>query len=124
MAGGMTAGENRNFAILRLNPDGSPDPTFDADGQRTIDYGGRDEAQDVLVQPDGQIVVAGRIFGFEFAVVRLNPDGEIEDEFGTDPSTSRAPTRICLRGGAQPDGKVVVAGSAVPGPTPTLRSRA
>ena len=116
MAGGMTVGENRNFAILRLTPDGSPDPTFDDDGQRTIDYGGRDEAQDVLVQPDGQIVVAGSIFGFEFAVVRLNPDGEIEDEFGT-VSVNFAGTDTD-RGFAvalQPDGKVVVAGSAVTG---------
>ena len=111
MAGGTTVGENRNFAILRLTADGSPDPTFDGDGRLTIDYGGRDEAQDVLVQPDGQIVVAGSIFGIEFAVARLNPDGEIEDGFGTaSVNFSGTETDRANAVARQPDGKIVVAG--------------
>jgi uncharacterized delta-60 repeat protein len=116
MAGGMTVGENRNFAIVRLTADGSPDPTFSGDGLRPIDYGGRDEAEDVLVQPDGQIVVAGSIFGIEFAVTRLNPDGEIEDGFGTvSVNFTGTDTDRGYAVALQPDGKVVVAGSATTG---------
>jgi uncharacterized delta-60 repeat protein len=116
VAGGMTVEQNRNFAILRLTADGSPDPTFDDDGRDIIDYGGRDEAQDVVVQPDGQIVVAGSIFGFEFAAVRLNPDGEIEDQFGTKSvDFTGTDTDRAYAVALQPDGKILMAGTAVTG---------
>ncbi len=61
-AGGATLSD---FAIVRLNPDGTLDQTFGSGGRRTIDFkplGSEswiDYAADVVVQPDGKIVVAG-----------------------------------------------------------------
>ena len=42
---------------LALAAPGDPDPTFDGDGSRTIDYGGFDYASGVLVQSDGKLVL-------------------------------------------------------------------
>jgi hypothetical protein len=38
---------------------GDLDPTFDGDGKAILAYGGLDYATEVLVQPDGRILVAG-----------------------------------------------------------------
>ena len=57
-----TAGDY-DFAVARLNPDGSPDMSFGTAGKATVpfDLGGDhfDEAAAVALQPDGRIVVAG-----------------------------------------------------------------
>jgi uncharacterized delta-60 repeat protein len=108
IAGDSTgAGGTSDFRILRLTADGSPDPTFDKDGKATIDFGGVDTGKEVLVQPDGKIVVAGSVFG-QLAVVRLNSDGSVEGgarraDFGGAFSEAYA---LAL----QPDGKIVAAG--------------
>lgn len=113
VAGFTTAG-GTDVAIARLDPDGSPDTTFDGDGRRTLDLGGDDAAQAALVQPDGKIVLAG--LGHpsqDVAVMRLNSngspdpsfagDGTVNVDFGNeDNATSVA---------RQPDGKLVVAGA-------------
>jgi uncharacterized delta-60 repeat protein len=107
-----------DVVVMRFNPTGAADKTlddtFDGDGKRTIDYGGtNDEAEGVLVQPDGRIVLAG--YGTaktDFAVTRLNPDGSDERSFGIDG------TAVVDVGGSdfaraavlQPNGKIVVVG--------------
>lgn len=59
------------MTVTRLNPNGSPDTTFDGDGTATIDFGpGEDRASSAVLQSDGQIVVAGRRAD-DFAVARL-----------------------------------------------------
>ena len=61
-SGGAT---HLNFAVVRLNPDGTLDQSFGSGGRRTIDFkptgseSWSDYASDVVVQPDGKIVVAG-----------------------------------------------------------------
>ena len=48
--------------MARLLPDGSPDPTFDGDGARTVDVvpGQEDVGVSIALQPiDGHLVVAG-----------------------------------------------------------------
>jgi uncharacterized delta-60 repeat protein len=48
------------FGVVRLDPAGAPDATFGGgDGLATIDFGGDDDADQVLVQGTGQIVVVG-----------------------------------------------------------------
>jgi hypothetical protein len=43
----------------RVAKPGDLDTGFSSDGKRAIDFGGFDDARDVLIQPDGAIVVAG-----------------------------------------------------------------
>jgi uncharacterized delta-60 repeat protein len=68
---------------------------------------------DVAVQPDGKIVVAGTA-GSRFRVARLNPNGRLDSTFGVGgessvwfPGTPRAEAMAL-----QPDGKILVVGTA------------
>jgi uncharacterized delta-60 repeat protein len=111
-------GSTGDFAVARYNPDGSPDNSFDVDGKVTIDLrGGSDFAQAVVIQPDGKIVIAGGTLlsgRLQFALVRLNPDGSLDDGFGESGMAltafvgSAAAHAVTL----QPDGKIVVGGEA------------
>ena len=106
--------DGANFAVLRLNADGSTDTAFDADGRVNIDFGGTDVAKAVVVQGDGRIVVAGTN-GTDFALARINPaDGSLDTTF-----TTTGKQMVDLGGVAdmanavaiQSDGKLVVAGT-------------
>ena len=76
-------GTDSDFAVARLDPDGSPDATFSGDGKFTHDFGNNDRAAAVAVQADGKIVVAGSWDGgsADFGVVRLNPNGTLDATF-------------------------------------------
>ncbi len=69
---------------------GDLDPTFGEDGIVAIDFSGShtDYGQDVAVQDDGKIVVAGYSDSpptwNNFAVTRYNEDGSLDTTFGTD----------------------------------------
>jgi uncharacterized delta-60 repeat protein len=59
-------------AVARLNPDGSPDATFGAAGKVTVDFGAATFGYAAALQPNGRIVVAGEMTGFDdFALARL-----------------------------------------------------
>jgi uncharacterized delta-60 repeat protein/uncharacterized repeat protein (TIGR01451 family) len=68
----------------RLTPAGALDTTFNTTGTQTIDFGGSDYANAVVVQPDGKIVAVGASGTTrpDFAVARLNPDGSPDTTFG------------------------------------------
>jgi uncharacterized delta-60 repeat protein len=95
---------------------GSLDPSFSGDGKVVTPFpNGRDNAEDVAVQADGKVVVAGSS-GSDFALARYNTDGSLDATFGTG---GRVHTNFPLdRGGfasalvIQPDGKIVLAGEA------------
>jgi len=62
VAGGFLrpmSGPGSDFALARLNPDGSPDTTFDGDGRVVTDLGGTDFLQALALQADGKLVAAG-----------------------------------------------------------------
>jgi uncharacterized delta-60 repeat protein len=60
------------FAIARLNPNGSPDTTFGGDGKATVDFGVAAFGNAVTLQSNGRIVAAGeRTGGDDFALARL-----------------------------------------------------
>ncbi len=125
-----------DFALARYNvgvvgqPDGSLDSNFGTGGIVTTDFtsgSARDQANDVIVQPDGQIVAAGFTQGStvpggsEFALARYNvgvagqPDGSLDTTFGTggEVTTAFAPSFDRANGVAlQADGKIVAVGSA------------
>lgn len=112
-----TEAGNSHFAIARLNANGSLDNSFSFDGLATASLGISDFAQDVLVQPDGKILVAGSASsgqGHAFAFIRFNSSGTLDNTFGNGgkaifsfPSSTEAfLTSIKV----QPDGKIVAGG--------------
>ncbi|MGL6074568.1 MAG: FG-GAP-like repeat-containing protein [Fimbriiglobus sp.] len=124
-----SVGANKDFAIARLNPNGTFDTTFDTDGKRIIgfDNGGADSdvINDIALQADGKIVVAGYVqdsaTDFDFGVARLNIDGSLDNTFSGD---GRQTTFFDLGGtnvdkanaiAIQADGKILVGGVAEAG---------
>ncbi|MCG3155068.1 MAG: hypothetical protein DKINENOH_01670 [bacterium] len=105
---------------------GSLDPAFGSNGQVTTDFIGPnlEVGQGVAIAPaDGRILVAGYTNddgGSDFALARYMPDGSLDVSFGTDGRvTTDLGSRVDMVGGAlfQPDGKIVVGGSARRGNT-------
>lgn len=47
------------FILLRYNPDGTLDKTFDGDGRVATDVGNFEGLGQVLIQPDGKIIAIG-----------------------------------------------------------------
>jgi uncharacterized delta-60 repeat protein/uncharacterized repeat protein (TIGR01451 family) len=106
---------------------GDLDPTFDGDGKVTTDFaGGGDRAFAVVRQPDGKLVTAGRfsqpgVVAAGWALARYNADGGLDTSFG---SGGKVTTEFGADGEAfalvlQPDGKLVAAGTARVGVSPT-----
>jgi uncharacterized delta-60 repeat protein len=117
------APEHGDFAVLRYNPDGSPDDNFGTDGRVLTDFGGRwDRATSVAIQPDGKIVVAGYSAesdtasapATDFAVARYDPNGTLDLSFSGDgkQTTGFGGTDEAEGIAIQPNGKLVVGGSA------------
>jgi uncharacterized delta-60 repeat protein len=116
-----------DFAVARINFDGTLDSSFGNGGLTTIGFqaGGslEDRATGVAVAPDGRIVVGGWAAksasgNTDFAVVRLDASGSIDETFG-----SAGKKLIAFNAGGagadkanglvvQPDGRIVLAGSA------------
>ena len=85
--------------IAVLNNDGTLDPNFDA-GDLLVLSPYTDTAVSVLVtQVDGKILL-----GFERHLVRLNPDGQLDDTFQYVPTQQGYFESI----GLQPDGKIIL----------------
>ena len=85
VAGSVTEGTRSNPAVTRLNANGSPDASFAGDGTTLLDYNGSGSANDVLVQSDGKILLAGSGGpNTDIAVTRLNSDGSPVSGFGVD----------------------------------------
>src|ERR1051325_1610772 len=115
--------ETTNFALARLNTDGSLDTTFGTGGRGFVVFPRESTANAVALQPDGKIIVAGDEgkdvrFNYDettnFALARLNTDGSLDTTFGTG---GRVSTDISFSDRAfdvalQSDGKIVAAGLA------------
>jgi uncharacterized delta-60 repeat protein len=111
---------DRDFALVRFNPDGSLDTSFDSDGilTTTINTRDGDVVNSVAVQPDGKIVAAGDTYlswnSSDFALARYNPDGSLDTSFDGDGIviTNYKQYDHISDLAIQPDGKLVVAGYA------------
>jgi uncharacterized delta-60 repeat protein len=110
-----------NFAVRRLNANGTIDGSFGVAGSivRT-DFGNFGEAHAVAIQPDGKIIVAGQrgflSFGdhANFAIARYNPNGSLDKTFDGDGKRTIdfGPFSVANALALQPDGKILVAGTA------------
>lgn len=140
VVGAETYDGDYEFALARYLPIGDLDPDFgggdgltvlEASGDVELGEGHDDVIADIAIQPDGKIVAVGRLepvgpkdeprrMGTDFAVARFNPDGSPDPLFGVDgvvatdidstgiESTGDYASSLAL----QPDGKIVVGGSA------------
>jgi uncharacterized delta-60 repeat protein len=109
-------GNNGGMWLVRLNVDGSPDTSFDGDGRKPLPLATGDFGYDVLVQPDGKLVLIGGGVGSGFLVSRLTLDGSFDGSFGDGEGIVAinfgASDSDFPNGGAvlQANGKIVVAG--------------
>jgi uncharacterized delta-60 repeat protein len=77
--------ETWQVAAYRVQSDGSLDTTFADEGLFTLsaeEHGNKQLATSVVLDPDGRIAIAGTR-GDKVIVLRLLPDGSIDDSFGT-----------------------------------------
>jgi uncharacterized delta-60 repeat protein len=122
LAGNTSAFSSTNTFIISSTTAGTPgtlDPSFGSGGVVTTAIAGSScNANSMVVQPDGKIVVVGNLSPYNgissvFAVLRYNPDGTLDTTFG---GTGRVTTSLSgyidnAQGVAlQSDGKIVVAG--------------
>lgn len=76
-----------DFALVRYNSNGTLDNSFSSDGIVTtaVSYYYGDNANSIVIQNDGKIVVAGTSYinlsGNGFALARYNPDGILDNTF-------------------------------------------
>ena len=122
VAVGVNMSAADSFVVVRYLPNGTLDPAFDGDGKAFYDFGGLtgEILNDVLLQPDGKILVAGAVNNGvtkNFALVRLLDDGSLDLDFnGTGYNISSFPEESFITQiGLLPDGKIVAAGKAFVG---------
>jgi uncharacterized delta-60 repeat protein len=121
VAAGTSWGDSHtsDFALVRYNPDGSLDTSFNRTGKVTTAIGPLNTASAVALQPDGKLVAAGSSSNGSdtlFALARYDPDGSLDTSFnGTgEVTTTIGPAHddnassLAL----QPDGKIVAAGDS------------
>ena len=109
------------IAVARLRPSGELDTGFGTGGVVISRPAAFAEAADVEIQPDGRLLVAGRAaqesegeLPWEWAVLRLEPDGRLDPGFGEDGVALTAVGRDANAAALQPDGRLVVVGCDCP----------
>lgn len=113
-AGPVTMGTESVFGVSRLRANGTPDPTFHGDGRRLTSLTGQDVPRRVVPLGGGAFLVAGSA-GNAFGLVAYRPDGRLDQGFGTggkvvtDVSAAADQIRDVR---VQPDGAILVAGTA------------
>jgi uncharacterized delta-60 repeat protein len=116
----VVAGEARDggyyVALARYCPDGSLDITFGTGGLVITAeplYWSYIFANDVELQSDGKIVIAGKN-GWDVGLFRYNCDGSLDATFGIDGKviTEFGSSSCAYSLALQPDGKIVAAGAA------------
>jgi uncharacterized delta-60 repeat protein len=108
---GYRAESSDQFALARLLPDGTLDPTFDGDGRLTFGFGGDERAFAVAIGSNGAIVAAGYVTspssGDNYMIARFLPNGTLScfnvTDFHDGDDQAYA---VAL----QPDQKILVAG--------------
>ncbi|MCX8104858.1 MAG: hypothetical protein N3D80_03170, partial [Ignavibacterium album] len=116
IAGRYFNGNSWDFIIIRFNEDGSLDSSFNRKGFFTKDFFGKDDrCFSIDIQSDGKIVACGfaERFNWDFAVLRLNPDGTIDTTFGEKGIrvlNVGSYNDVAFSAKVQNDGKIIVCG--------------
>ncbi len=111
VAGGVMTGMNdgvNNVAgqsLVRINPDGSADPTFQNTGLAAWPTGNINYCEDLFVEPDDKILLTGGFGGVRdksfvittrYGIARLNADGSLDTGFHIDPTQFGVPAGASL----------------------------
>ncbi len=110
--------QNSDIVVVRYNADGSLDTGFGTGGQVITTFGGMtNNANSVVIQPDGKILLGGSTAtgasGVDFALVRYNPDGSLDTGFGTGGKVQTPVGKYIDDGQSlalQADGKILLGG--------------
>jgi uncharacterized delta-60 repeat protein len=127
VAGTMWHGSLQNFALLRLNANGSLDTTFGKNGIVTTQVGNLgSQASPLALQPDGKILVAGDGANSGtsgpvpyMAVARYTTTGQLDSSFGTNGIVTQVKPSNAMGASAEyggllvlNDGSILVGGSS------------
>jgi len=115
-------GSNYDFGLARYDTNGTLDNTFGTGGKVITSISSSDDkANSLVIQPDGNIVVAGSSWNgsnYDFTVVRYNINGTLDNSFGTNgikttdiASSDDYAYSVTLQG----DGKIVTTGTSAVG---------
>ena len=117
VAGGAFMADD-DFAVIRLNTNGTLDASFDVDGIVTTPIGpASDIGRSVAIQLDGKIVVGGyfsNLVDLDLALARYNPNGSLDTSFDGDgivttSFSTRDETATALA--IQSNGKILLTGA-------------
>jgi uncharacterized delta-60 repeat protein len=118
VAGASSVGSVQAFTIVRYLPSGELDSSFGTGGTVAIPLVGSDVPEAMAIDPQGRIVLAGKVIGGndDFVVARYLPNGEIDHSFGqgtgyvrTAPGSSDdSASGVAI----DPQGRIVVAGTS------------
>lgn len=117
VGGSSTVDELPEFSLIRLNTDGTLDKTFGEGGKVfTRITAGQDAAMEILLLPDGKIVLFGLAYtdpDAAYALARYNADGSLDQTFGQGGKTLIRIESFSYAYAAalQKDGKIVAAGN-------------
>lgn len=122
VAGAATKDDAYWFAIARYTPTGLLDASFGTNGRVMTFFGpGHDDGYAITLQPDGKLILASYAdldAAIDFIVVRYNPNGSLDagfSEVGWVMTDFAGGDDFGLAVVLQPDGEIVVAGSAFTG---------
>ena len=116
VGGSIKQGDPRKFALVRFLTDGSLDLSLNGSGFVTAEFdpGGLadEEIKAIAIRVDGEIAAVGDYKSGQFALIRYNPDGSLDADFGNGGRVS-AVSKVTTGYGVawQADGSIVVAGS-------------
>jgi uncharacterized delta-60 repeat protein len=121
LVGGTTGSD---FALVRYNPDGTLDTSFNSTGSVITDLANLslDTGYSITIQDDGKILLGGTS-GSNFALVRYNNDGTLDTTFNSTGivSINPSPTMVGFYGSGsgvaqsvvvQADGKILLGGTS------------
>jgi len=113
---------DNNFGLVRYNADGTQDSTFDPDNDDNGQFGDPVllRGEDMILQPDGKIIVVGGYPASDFTVVRYDSsgvrdamfDGEVGNNGNGVVSTNFGDTDIAHAVALQAGGEIVVVGES------------
>jgi uncharacterized delta-60 repeat protein len=113
----VNPGNKTNFAVVRLDLDGSFDTSFNSTGKLVLSVDSNNNAvAKVIQQTDGKLVLAGSTItsSKHMALVRLNTDGSLDTGFGGDGKVTANIGTVSDEAVSvvqQADGKLTVAGT-------------
>ena len=118
----LVAGEKGNqLTVARLHLDGSLDTTFGNAGIARPTLTGNSTAEDLIIQPDGKIVVVGAAAietnDSQLVVARFNGDGTLDDSFASSGLytldwDNNETSDHAYAAGLLPNGKIIATGTS------------